>query len=77
MIEEIMKLFIDEFSFYGKKFDDSLGNLDRVSQWCEEKHLILNREKCHFMVLEGVVLGQIKFEHGIEVDKPKIKAHEG
>ena len=29
MIEEIMELFMDDFSVYGKTFDDCLENLDR------------------------------------------------
>ena len=40
MIEEIM----DDFSIYGKTFDDCLENLDKVLQRCEEKHLVLNWE---------------------------------
>ena len=42
MIEEIMEVFIDEFSVYGKTLDDCLKNLDKVLQRCEEKHLVLN-----------------------------------
>ena len=30
--------------------DVSLSNLDRVLQRCEETNLVLNWEKCHFMV---------------------------
>ena len=30
MIEEIMEVFMDDFSVYGKTFDDSLQNLDKV-----------------------------------------------
>jgi hypothetical protein len=30
MIEEIMKVFMDDFSVYGKFFDGCLENLDRV-----------------------------------------------
>jgi hypothetical protein len=30
MIEEIMEVFMDDFSVYGKTFDDCLANLDRV-----------------------------------------------
>ena len=44
MIEVIMGLFIDDFSIYGKTFDDCLRNLDKVLQRCEEKHLVLNWE---------------------------------
>jgi hypothetical protein len=42
MIEGIMEVFMDDFSIYGKTFDDCLENLDKVLQRCEEKHLVLN-----------------------------------
>ena len=65
MIEKIMEVFMDDFTVYGKTFDHCLENLDRVLQRCEEKHLILNWEKCHLMVQEGIVLGYKVSEHGI------------
>ena len=34
MIEEIMEVFMDDFSVYGKTFDHYLKNLDRVLQRC-------------------------------------------
>ncbi|GJW89957.1 reverse transcriptase domain-containing protein [Tanacetum coccineum] len=40
----------------------------------EETNLVLNWEKCHFMVKEGIVLGHKVSGSGIEVDKAKIKA---
>ena len=64
---------MDDFTVYGKTFDHCLENLDRVLQRCEEKHLILNGEKCHFMVHEGIVLGHKVSERGTEVDKAKIE----
>ena len=67
MIEEIMEVSI--FSVYGTTFDHCLENLDRVLQRCQEKDLILNWKKCKFMVLEGIVLGHLVSERGIEVDK--------
>jgi hypothetical protein len=69
MIEEIMEVFMDDFSVYGKTFDDCLENLDKVLQRCEEKHLVLNWEKYHLMVMEGIVLGHLIFDRGIEVDR--------
>jgi len=36
MIEEIIEAFIDDFSVYGKTFDDCLENLDKILQRCEE-----------------------------------------
>nr|XP_027086604.1 uncharacterized protein LOC113708340 [Coffea arabica] len=39
---------------------------------CIETNLVLNWEKCHFMVEHGIVLGHIVSSKGIEVDKAKI-----
>ena len=64
------------FLFMKKTFDDCLENLDKVLQRCEEKHLVLNWEKCHFMVREGIVLGHLVSEGGIEVDLAKIEVIE-
>jgi hypothetical protein len=41
MIKKIMEVFMDDFTIYGKTFDDCLEILDKVLQWCEEKHLVL------------------------------------
>jgi len=76
MIEKIMEVFMDDFSVYGKTFDDCLQNLDKVLQRYEEKHLVLNWEKCHFMVRERIVLGHLVSERDIEVDKAKIEVIE-
>ncbi|XP_013632655.1 PREDICTED: uncharacterized protein LOC106338165 [Brassica oleracea var. oleracea] len=45
----------------------------RVLKRCEEKHLVLNGENCHFMVRDGIVLGHKISEKGIEVDKAKVE----
>ena len=34
---------------------------------------MLNWEKCHFMVTQGIVLGHIVSNKGIEVDKAKVE----
>nr|GEU96405.1 reverse transcriptase domain-containing protein [Tanacetum cinerariifolium] len=39
---------------------------------CEDAHLVLNWEKCQFMVKEGIVLGHKVSEAGLEVNKAKI-----
>ncbi|CAA7048687.1 unnamed protein product [Microthlaspi erraticum] len=72
-IEDIMEVFMDDFSVYGTSFDACLSNLSKVLKRCEEKHLVLNWEKCHFMVRDGIVLGHRISERGIEVDKAKIE----
>jgi len=75
MIEEIIEDFMDDFSVYGKTFDHCPENLDIVLQRCQEKDLVLNWEKCHFMDREGIVLGHLVSEWGIEVDKAKNRSH--
>ncbi|GJW19834.1 retrovirus-related pol polyprotein from transposon TNT 1-94 [Tanacetum coccineum] len=44
----------------------------RTVTGCKDSHLVLNWEKCHFMVKEGIVLGHKVSEAGLEVDKEKI-----
>ena len=58
-----------------RKFGASqcLENLRRVLERCQEKNLVLNWEKCHFMVTQGIVLGHILSREGIEVDKAKVE----
>ncbi|GJY27339.1 reverse transcriptase domain-containing protein [Tanacetum coccineum] len=46
--------------------------LDKMLQCCKDAHLVLNWEKCHFMVKEGIVLGNKVSGTGLEVDKAKI-----
>ncbi|XP_019183957.1 PREDICTED: uncharacterized protein LOC109178861 [Ipomoea nil] len=47
---DIIEIFMDNFSVVGSSFDTCLANLSRVLQRCEETNLVLNWEKCHFMV---------------------------
>ena len=72
-----MEVFMDDFSVYEKTFDHCLENLDRVLQRCQEKDPILNWGKCHFMVREGIILGHLVSERGIEEDKAKIEVIDG
>ncbi|WZZ34801.1 hypothetical protein YC2023_018202 [Brassica napus] len=73
LIEDVMEVFMDDFSVYGSSFATCLSNLCRVLQRCEDTNLVLNWEKCHFMVKEGIVLGHKISERGIEVDQAKIE----
>lgn len=73
MVEHFLEVFMDDFSIFGNSFDDCLHNLKKVLNRYEEKNLILNWEKCHFMVSKGIVLGHIVSSQGIEVDKAKIE----
>ncbi|CAN6566554.1 unnamed protein product [Malus baccata var. baccata] len=73
MIEKIIEVFMDDFSVYGDSFYTCLHNLSLVLKRCQETNLVLNWEKCHFMVSHGLVLGHIISENGIEVDKSKVE----
>ncbi|XP_024010373.1 uncharacterized protein LOC112085393, partial [Eutrema salsugineum] len=73
IIEEKVDVFMDDFSVYGSSFSDCLSNLSQVLERCEQHNLVLNWEKCHFMVQQGIVLGHKISEKGIEVDRAKIE----
>ena len=76
MVEKTIEIFMDDFSVMGNSFDNFLENLRVVLARCEETNLVLNWEKCHFMVQEGIVLGHRISARGIEVDRAKIEAIE-
>ena len=68
-----MKVFMDDITVYGGTFEKCLVNLEAVLHRCIEKDLVLNWEKCHFMVQQGIALGHIISKKGIEVDKAKVE----
>ncbi|XP_070023356.1 uncharacterized protein [Nicotiana sylvestris] len=72
MVENIMEVFMDDFSVVGNSFNECLANLTHVLKRCIEMNLVLNWEKCHFMVQEGIVLGHLVSSKGIEVDRAKV-----
>ncbi|KAL4323939.1 hypothetical protein GQ457_11G026020 [Hibiscus cannabinus] len=71
--EDCLEIFMDDFSTFGEIFDNCLSNLEKVLIRCKETNLVLNWEKCHFMVDEGIVLGHKISSKGMEVDKTKIE----
>ncbi|KAL4271688.1 hypothetical protein GQ457_13G011950 [Hibiscus cannabinus] len=71
--EDCLEIFMDDFSTFGDNFDNCLSNLEKVLKRCKETNLVLNWEKCHFMVDEGIVLGHKISSKGMEVDKAKIE----
>ncbi|GJY13728.1 reverse transcriptase domain-containing protein, partial [Tanacetum coccineum] len=72
MIEETMDVFMDDLSIFEDSFSSCLTHLDKILKRCEDTNLVLNWEKCHFMVKEGIVLGHNISKSGIEVDKAKV-----
>ena len=76
MVEKTIEVFTNDFSVLGSSFENCLENLRSVLTRCKETNLVLNWEKCHFMVQEGIVLGHRISARGIEVNKAKIEAIE-
>ncbi|XP_022848861.1 uncharacterized protein LOC111371192 [Olea europaea var. sylvestris] len=72
----MVEIFMNDFSIFGSSFDEYLEHLNPILQRCRETNLILNWEKCHFMMQEGIVLGHQVSTKGIEVDKAKIQVIE-
>ncbi|RDX99950.1 Retrovirus-related Pol polyprotein from transposon 17.6, partial [Mucuna pruriens] len=72
LLEDCMEVFMDDFTVYAKSFEACLNNLSKVLRRRIDSNLVLNFEKCHFMVIEGIVLGHLVSARAIEVDKAKI-----
>jgi hypothetical protein len=50
---------MDDFSVFGSSSKECLHHLTLVLEQCNEKNLVFNLEKCHFMMKEGIVLGHV------------------
>ncbi|GJX62250.1 reverse transcriptase domain-containing protein [Tanacetum coccineum] len=72
MLETYIEVFMDDFSVFGDSFDSCLTNLEQMLIRCKQAHLVLNWEKSHFMVTEGILLGHKVSSKGLEVEKAKI-----
>nr|GEW03817.1 reverse transcriptase domain-containing protein [Tanacetum cinerariifolium] len=72
MIEKTMEVFLDDFSVFGDSFSSCLSHLYTMLQRCEDTNLVLNWEKCHFMVKEGIFLGHKISKNRLEVDQAKV-----
>jgi hypothetical protein len=59
MVERFMEIFMDDFSIFDSSFQECLHRLTLVLVRCKEKNLVLNWEKCHFVVKQGIVLGHV------------------
>jgi len=71
-VERKIKVFMDDFTVYGDSFNECLEKLSLVLKRCIETSLILNYEKCYFMVKQEIILGHVVSSCGLEVDKGKI-----
>ncbi|MCI60307.1 reverse transcriptase, partial [Trifolium medium] len=71
-----MEVFMDDFSVFGESYQQCLNNLELVLSRCQDSNLVLNWEKCHFMVREDIVLGHRISKKGLEVDRAKVEVIE-
>jgi len=71
--DHFLEVFMDDFSIFGSSFENCLSNLEQVLQKCIEVNLMLSWEKSHFMVQQGIVLGHVVSQRGLEVDRAKVE----
>nr|GEY04726.1 reverse transcriptase domain-containing protein [Tanacetum cinerariifolium] len=71
MIEETTAVFMNDFLVFEDSFSSCLSHLDKMLKRCEDTNLILNWQKCHFMVKEGIILSHNISKSGIEVVRAK------
>jgi len=63
---------MDDFTPYGVDFEPTLQTLEKVLQRCIGTRLCLSHEKCHLMMVEGLILGHYISAAAIQVDPAKI-----
>ena len=73
MVERIMEVYMDDITIYGNTFKQCLANFETVQHICIEKNLVLNWEKCQFMVNQRIILGHVISNKGIKVYKAKVE----
>ncbi|GJZ06336.1 reverse transcriptase domain-containing protein [Tanacetum coccineum] len=71
LIEDSMEVFMEDFFILGNSFDHCLKNLEKMLKRCEETNLVLNWEKCHFMVKEESSLAINSRDRGLRSIKKK------
>lgn len=64
------------FSIYGSIFENCLANMERELETWVKVNLVLNWDKCHFMVKKGLTLVHLWSKRGIKVDKAKLEVIE-
>jgi hypothetical protein len=64
---------MDDFTPYDTDFNQALSNLEKVLERCIATRFCLSHEKCHMMIIEGVVLVNYVSIDGIKVDPSKIE----
>lgn len=50
MVDDFFDVFMEDLSVFGESFELCLSNLDQFLSRCEETNMVLNLEKCQFVV---------------------------
>lgn len=74
MIEDKLDVFMDEYFVCEDSFIKCLTNLVWVLERCEDTNLVLNWEKCHFMINEGIVRDTAFLRKGWKWIRLKLKS---
>lgn len=69
VVKDYLEVFMDDISVFRDVLESCPFSVDML--W--EKHLLLNWEKCHFIVKKGIILGYIVSSKGTDVNKAKVK----
>nr|GEV72371.1 reverse transcriptase domain-containing protein [Tanacetum cinerariifolium] len=72
MIDKTIEVFMDDFLIFEDSFSSCLFHLDTMLHRSEDTNLVLNWEKCHFMVKEGIVLGHKISKNRLELNQAKV-----
>ena len=53
LVNDSMEIFMDDFTPYGKDFEEALKNLEKVLTHCEQTQLSLSCEKVLSLLMES------------------------
>nr|GEY37949.1 reverse transcriptase domain-containing protein [Tanacetum cinerariifolium] len=72
MIEKTIEVFMDDFLVFEDSFSSCHSHLGTMLQRYEDTNLVLNWEKCHFMVKEEIIIGHKISKNRLEFDRAKL-----
>ena len=73
-IGQTVEAYVDDIVVKSRKASDLVGDLEIAFKCLKEKGIKLNPEKCVFGVPQGMLLGFIVLERGIEANPEKVSA---
>ena len=73
LVNDCVEVYMDDFTVHGDTFEVARDNLEKVLNRCIDTNLSLSHEKCHMLMIKGIVLGHLISSKGIQVDPKKIQ----